>query len=41
MSVNTTSRSAATISVAACRTSFSTLGLSLGVLTRAGITADP
>ena len=40
-SVKTVSRSAAITSVAACHTSFSTLGLSRGLLARAGITAAP
>lgn len=40
-SVKTVSRIAATISVAACQTSFPALGLSRGDLARAGITADP
>lgn len=40
-SVKTSFRSAATISVAACRTSFSALGLSRGAAIRAGIAAEP
>ena len=40
-SVKTSFLSAAMISIAACHTSFSALGLSRGVATRAGIAAEP